>query len=372
MSNVAKAAQKKPEEKKTRTAGTVRPSKTYVDFKAVLKKAGHSGKAYQKETYMSTGLTLVDAITGQGLLGGRFAMIHGDEMTYKSSFTYHQGGIAQHLGGAVWIDDPEDKWDWDVAVINGLDPSADNFYYTQSKNAEEYLSMLQNWIDNSREATTPQYHVYDSLGVIATKDQQTSDIEHPMSIAKKLASWISTADLKYLTNVPVYITWLNQQRDGIDFFSYGPPKPKLPGGRSVKHKVSLRLRMNAQALGTNDKDKDTASPIGKLVKFTAEKIPGMPDQRWCMVPYFFHFGFDDALSCLNYLIGMKHIRKGTEEGLKLKYGINGTYMHKGEWREKFYSDPGVAREIRALTRKIYLADNTYKGGEVDACGDDDE
>lgn len=293
-------------------------------------------------------------------------------MTYKSSFSYHQGGIAQQLGGAVWIDDPEDKWDWDVAVINGLDPSASNFYYTQSKSAEEYLSLLQNWIDNGREATTPQYHVYDSLGVISTKDQQTSDKEHPMSVAKKMASWISTTQsLKGLTNTQVYITWLNQQRDGVDFFSYGPPKPKIPGGRAVRHKVSLRLKMGSQSLGQNDKDKDSASPIGKLVKFTAEKIPGHPDQRWCMVPYFFHFGFDDALSCLNYLIGMKYIRKGTEDGTKLKYGINGTFHHKGEWRKLFYDDPGVAREIRSLTRKAYLADNSFQGGEADACGDEE-
>lgn len=354
-----------------RTAGTVRAGKTYVDFAHVLKKSGHTGKPYEKTTFLPSGLTLVDAITGNGFLGGRFSMIHGEEMTYKSSFSYHLGGIAQQLGGCVWIDDPEDKWDADVARINGLD--VNNIYYTQSSNAEEYLAWLENWIELGRDADVPFFHVYDSLGVISTKDQQDSNKEHPMSVAKKLASWLSTTKcLRYLTNHPVYITWLNQQRDGVDFFSYGPPKPKLPGGRAAKFKNSLRLKMSAQALGANDKGQSGKPAIGKLVRFTAEKIPGLPDQRWCLVPYFYHYGFDDALSCLNYLIGLGYVKKGTAEGEKLKYVINGTALYKGEWRAKFYQDDGVKREIREMTRRAFIADNTYQGGESDAFEEEDE
>lgn len=365
----AKKSEERPEIK--RTAGTVRRSKTYVDFAAVLKKAGHSGKAYEKTNYLPTGLTLVDAITGNGFLGGRFSMLHGEEMTYKSSFSYHLGGITQQLDGAVWIDDPEDKWDADVARINGLDP--DKIYYTQSKNAEEYLSCLENWIDIGRESPVPMTHFYDSLGVMGTKDQQEASKEHPMSVAKKLAYWLSTSrSLRHLTNTNVHICWLNQQRDGVDFHSYGPPKPKLPGGRAAKFKNSLRLKMSAQALGSKDKGQTGKSPIGKLVRFTAEKIPGMPDQRWCLVPYFFHYGFDDGLSCLNYLIGLGYIKKGTADGEKLKYVIDGTALFKGEWRARFYADDGVKREIRAMTRRAFLADNSYQGGEADACDEDEE
>ncbi len=363
----------KPEPK--RTAGNTRPKKSYVDFAAILRKAKHTSTPPEITNSFPTGLTLLDAMMGNGFPGGRFAQVHGEEMTLKSAFTYHQGAIVQQMGGSVWIDDREDKFNADVARINGLQfGSADtrgSFYYTQSKTFDEYLALLLNWIEISRESEVPMLAVEDSLGSISTKQQQEAKIEHPMSIAKKMAHWLSTADLGNLTNSMLFPLWINQQRDGVDFFSYGPPKPKLPGGRAVKFKTATRIKMSVQALAAKDKDKEVAAPIGKLSRFQLEKACTGPDGRWCLVPYFYHFGFDDGLSCLNYLIGMNYIKKGTEEGTKLLYGIDGTYYSKAEWRRMFYEDPGVRREIRNRARAAYIADNNYQGGESDA-GDEEE
>ena len=359
-----------PAEPKTRTAGNTRPRKSYVDFQKILAKTGHANRAPEITNHLPTGLTLVDAMLGNGFPGGRFAMVHGEENTFKSAWTYHMAAIAQQMGGMVWIDDREDKFNDGNASINGFDYKADNVCYTQTKNAEEYLSLLDNWLEVGRESPVPMVHFYDSLGAISTKQQQETTTEHPMSVAKKLASWLSTSDLQNLSNAQVYPIWMNQQRDGIDFFSYGPPKPKLPGGRAAKFKTATRMKMSVQALGQNDKDKSVLAPVGKLVKFSVEKSCTSPDGRWAFVPYFYHFGFDDGLSCLNYLIGMKYIRKGTEDGTKLKYGIEGAFHSKGEWRALFYEDPGVRREIRAMTRRAYILDNTFQGGEAEADGEE--
>lgn len=351
--------------------------KSYVDFQAVLKRSKFTWVPPTIDKWIPTGLTLLDAMIANGFPGGRFAQIHGEEMTFKSAFTYHLGACVQQLGGAVWVNDAEDKWNGEVASINGLKfgpEDIDNqFYYTQLPNAEAYLSHLENWLEIARESTVPMLAIYDSIGVMSTKDQQESKKEHPMSVAKKLSDWFRTAELGFLTNTWSLPLWINQQRDNIDFTAaaYMAKPPKLPGGKALRFKTSLRLRMAAQSLAQNDKDKSTNAPIGKLVRFHLEKSCTSPDSRMCMVPYFYHFGFDDALSCLNYLIGMNYLKKGTEEGVKNKFSIEGVPATKGEWRARFYEDPGVRREIRALARKAYISDHSFKGGEAEALEDDE-
>lgn len=374
---MAKKAAEKAEPKE-RTAGNSRPKKSYTDFGAILDKTKHRMIPPEITNHLPTGITLLDAMLGNGFPGGRFAMVHGEENTFKSAWSYHQAAIVQQMGGAVWLDDKEDKFNAENATINGLDYKHPHFYYTQTKTAEEYLAKLQDWLNLARTQSTPGLHIYDSLGAISTKQQQETTTEHPMSIAKKMASWLSTADLSGLSNTMAFPLWLNQQRAGIDFFSYGPPKPGLPGGKAAKYKVATRIKMSVQALSQKDKDKSVASPIGKLVKFTLEKSCTSPDSRWCFVPYFYHFGFDDGLSCLNYLIGMNYIKKGTQKATKEdpgnygKYGIEGVWHTKSEWRSIFYDDPGARREIRAMTRQAYIADNSYRGGECDGDGDEEE
>lgn len=358
------------------TAGTQRSSlKSYVDFSKILKKMKHKNVPPEIGNWLPTGLTLLDAMHGNGLAGGRWAMVHGEDNVFKSSFTYHIAGICQELGGAVWIDDPEDKFNAGSARINGLRFGADDdrgsFYYTQTESAEEHIALFNNWVEISRESEVPMLAIYDSLGAMSTKQQQSTDTEHPMSVAKTLSSWLAKGPLKNLSNSKLFVLWVNQQRDGVDFFSYGPPKPKLPGGRASKYKTSTRIKMSTQALSQNDKDKEMMAPIGKQVRFTVEKSCAGPDTRWCLVPYFYHFGFDDALSCLNYLISTRYLTKGTEDGTKLKYGINNTYHSKGEWRQLFYADKGVAKEIRSMARTAYLRENTYQGGEAASCEDEE-
>jgi len=369
-------SKKKPAPAKTgKMAGKVRSSQTYVNFDAILKKTKfrhpQANKYPRSDVNLPTGLTLLDASLGNGLPGGRFTMYHGEDGTLKSSLTYHLGGIALSLGGSVWLDDREDKFSEKFARINGLDPDHPNFYYTQSDSLGQYLDLLQNWLDSAREASTPQLAFEDSLGAISTKDQQESEKEHPMSVAKTMSDWLRKADLQGLNGTQAYPFWVNQQRDFIDFFAgYGAKPIKLCGGKAARYKAATRFRMSTQALATNDKDKSVNASIGKLVKFVTEKSPESPDSYFCLVPYFWHYGFDDGLSCLNYLIGMGYIKKGTAEGTKKKLGIDGTFATKGEWRARFYEDEGVKRLIRQMTRKAYAEDMSFAGGEVDS--DDEE
>jgi RecA/RadA recombinase len=361
-----------------KTAGKARTSKTYVDFDSILKKTKfrhpQTNKYPRADVVLPTGLTLLDAAIGNGLPGGRFTMYHGEDGSLKSSFSYHLAGIALSMGGSVWLDDREDKFSEKYARINGLDPDHPNFYYTQSDNLQQYLDLLQNWLDNSREAGTPQLAIEDSLGAISTKDQQESDKEHPMSVAKTLSDWIRKADLQGLNGTNAYPLWINQQRDYVDFSgpSWGAKPLKICGGRAARYKTSLRFRMSTQALSQKDKDKSVSAPIGKLVRFVTEKSPESPEAYFCLVPYFWHYGFDDGLSCLNYLIGMGYIKKGTAEGTKTKLGIEGDYATKGEWRHRFYEDDGVKRTIRQMTRKAYAADMSYAGGSEMECDDEEE
>lgn len=373
---IAKAeTQEDKRQRQHRSGGGIEaPKDTKGVFAAALAKSGHNPFHFPniRSNILPTGITILDSALGGGLPGGTFTMLHGDEGIGKSAFTYHLAGIVQSLGGFVWIDDPSDKFNVDLARINGMlvgpeeDPHG-TAMYSQSETAEEFLANLLHWIEFSRGKQVPCLMIHDDLAVTPTKNQATAGVkkgeDYPMDVAKILSSFFrkNSEHLRHLMGSSFHCLIVNQHRAGIDFFNYGPPVPSLPGGKAVRFKLSTRIKMSSQAL--DQKDKEKGGPlIGKQARFVVEKCCLGPEKRWALCPYFFNFGYDDAISCLRYLIGMGHIRKGTEEGVKLKYCIEGAYHNVAEWRRLYYENQDVRNLLKEMTFRAFQADNTPKGG----------
>lgn len=359
--------------------------------------------------WLPSGLTLLDAMMRGsrvdlvgGYPGGTFVELFGESQSGKTAACMRACALAQQRGAlVVWVD-IEGRFDETLALVHGLDIYDDSFKLFRPDTLEDgvggleilYEKFLNEETKRQKEHkkapkklgefhSIPLVVVFDSLADFGAKNMMKKALNDatykplPMSIASVWSDFYRKPICRHIAGRNIFNLFINQVRTAVDFFaSYGPPEVRTPGGHTIKHKCTTRLKFDALALDKFDKKGERkGAPMGDLVRIKGVKLAGPPG-RLVLAPYYYHFGFDDALSCLNYLTAADYIKRVKASDGMWKLVINGEEATKLRWRRRFYKDPEFAADIRQFARDAYTEQCTYVEASEDAdeeqCDEDEE
>ncbi|MCD6435318.1 MAG: hypothetical protein J7L15_02920 [Clostridiales bacterium] len=178
-----------------------------------------------------------------GLPLGKVVEIFGEEGSGKSSLAYRVAGFAQKLGYPVsWID-TEHSFSKDLAKINGCD--INNIYYSNLVNTDnpEKNFHAEDIIDNICKMCEGgiKVVVLDSVANLVPKARFEADSEQKyMGLLSRLLSENFGKIVSYAEKYGTLLIFINQLRENLSI-TWGDSETS-PGGRSLKHNASLRLK----------------------------------------------------------------------------------------------------------------------------------
>lgn len=190
-----------------------------------------------------------DPKTTLGIPLGKLVEIFGEEGGGKSSLAYRIAGYAQKLGHRVaWID-VEHSFQENLAYINGCD--IDTLIYSNMVNYEnpddEYYA--EDVIDAMIELMKGGVGVIvlDSVANLIPKALFEAATEKEfMGLLSRLLSKTLGKLVSYAEKYDTLLVFINQLREKIGAAMYSDPRTS-PGGHSLHHNASLRLRMDKRA-----------------------------------------------------------------------------------------------------------------------------
>lgn len=231
---------------------------------------------------MPTGSVSLDYIFGcGGFPKGRIVEIHGQPSSGKTTLSLHFAAQVQKAGGTVaWVD-AEACYDHRHAENIGV--NKDKFLYIETNSGENLLDSIDKLAESGVDLI-----VVDSVAALVPEAELEGDIGGK-SIALQ-ARMLSQA-LRKLTAVVhksnSTILFINQLRDNINAFGYGP-KTTTPGGKSIPFYASIRIEV---ARVKTLKDKDTKS-IGNVIRMKAVKNKVGVPFREIVLDFYYESGFD--------------------------------------------------------------------------------
>ncbi len=198
-----------------------------------------------------------DPKTTLGIPLGKLVEVFGEEGSGKSSLAYRIVGYAQKLGyTTAWID-VEHSLQENLAYINGCDidkliysnmvnhENPDEDYYAEDV-IDAMIIMMKNGV---------QVIVLDSVANLIPKTLfEASTQQEFMGLLSRLLSKSLGKLVSYAEKYSTLLVFINQLREKIGM-SWGDPRTS-PGGHSLHHNASLRLRMDKR----NSKDADIYVP----------------------------------------------------------------------------------------------------------------
>jgi len=187
-----------------------------------------------------------DPSASLGLPLGKLVEIFGEEGGGKSSLAYRVIGYAQKMGYEVaWID-TEHSFSDNLAKINGCDAS--QIIYSNLSNIEDVDKVFyaEDILDNIMKmcaTTLIKVIVVDSVANLVPKARGEADSEQKfMGLLARLLSENLGKITQYAEKYGVLLIFINQLREKINV-TWGNPETS-PGGRSLKHNSSLRLKIS--------------------------------------------------------------------------------------------------------------------------------
>ncbi len=198
-----------------------------------------------------------DPTSTLGIPLGKLIEIFGEEGSGKSSLAYRIVGYAQKLGHkTAWID-VEHSFQENLAYINGCD--IDKLIYSNMVNYEDpdkdYYA--EDVIDAMQELMRQgvQVIVLDSVANLIPKTLFEAATEKEfMGLLSRLLSKSLGKLVSYAEKYGTLLVFINQLREKIGM-TWGDPRTS-PGGHSLHHNASLRLRMDKR----NSKEADIYVP----------------------------------------------------------------------------------------------------------------
>jgi len=186
-----------------------------------------------------------DPKTTLGIPLGKLVEIFGEEGSGKSSLAYRIAGYAQKLGYHVaWVD-VEHSFQENLAYINGCD--IDKLIYSNMINHDnpddEYYAedVIDAMIEMMKQGVG--VIVLDSVANLIPKALFEAATEKEfMGLLSRLLSKSLGKIVSYAEKYGTLVVFINQLREKIGM-TWGDPKTS-PGGHSLHHNASLRLRMD--------------------------------------------------------------------------------------------------------------------------------
>lgn len=201
-----------------------------------------------------------------GIPLGKLVEIFGEEGSGKSSLAYRIAGFAQKKGHLVaWID-CEHSFQENLAKINGCD--SDSLLYSNLVNlespdkdyhAEDVIDAMI-WMMEKQKV---KVIVLDSIANLVPKALYEADSEQQfMALLPRLLSTNLGKLVSYAEKNGTLLVFINQLREKLNV-RYGNPETS-PGGHSLKHNASLRLKISKKSGADADiyvPDPETGDPI---------------------------------------------------------------------------------------------------------------
>jgi recombination protein RecA len=229
-----------------------------------------------------TGSISLDYIFGcGGFPKGRIVEIHGQPSSGKTTLSLHFASQVQKAGGIVaWVD-AEACYDHRHAENIGV--SRDGFIYVETNSGENLLDS----IDKLAEAGVDLI-VVDSVAALVPQAELDGDIgANGIALQARMLSQALRKLTAVVHKSNSTILFINQLRDNINAFGYGP-KTTTPGGKSIPFYASVRIEV-ARIKTIKDKD---AKSIGNVIKMKAVKNKVGVPFREILLNFYYESGFD--------------------------------------------------------------------------------
>ena len=188
---------------------------------------------------------------------GKLVEIFGEEGGGKSSLAYRIAGYAQKLGHKVaWID-TEHSYQKNLATLNGCDTEKLTYSNLLDKEHPEKVFYAENIFGKMIEAMEHNYKVIvlDSVANLVPKAlYEASDEQQFMALLPRMLSQNLGKLVAHAEKHGTLLVFINQLRENLSV-KWGDPETS-PGGRSLKHNSSLRLKISKK----NSKDANIYVP----------------------------------------------------------------------------------------------------------------
>lgn len=318
--------------------------------------------------YLPTGCYLLDLFTGGGLPIGMVVELYGKETGGKTSLGLTFIRSAQALGGVGVYLETERKTNREFAKSLGVDISSSKLIWLQPETMEEALDDIEKTVAKLRGYEAPVLIFWDSLaatgGIDSCEEMRDTEQKKVRGInimdlnkdqiaieARLLSKFFKRRTIKQMRDTNCVLVISNQLRDAIGR-SFGE-MTTVPGGRSVKHAIALRLKVeDMQTLpgsGARIDGKKSGVVPGIWIKITTTKNNNAPPYRSGYIPFSFSSGVDDVLTNLIFL-QMNH-KLGYNKGW---FEMNGKRFTKASLRELCYTDANIRQEIEELVKQTYV------------------
>lgn len=335
--------------------------------------------------WLSTGNLMLDcAISGgKGIPCGHHVMIRGEEGCGKSKRAIQIGAVAQQMGGLVVGQDVERRWKTSLCKLVNFnnDENSGQFKLLHPATLEEALYNASDLFNDilsipAHPNEPPIVLITDSIAALPTsrvilkrikKGGKIMETTEPMSAPAVLSEWLRQPEVRGVKYRNVFSVWTNQLRDVVDFGvrNYGPKKLHDPGGRALRHNISIRIDLTKSSI----KEELTAEqqkyihpdfPIGEKINYKITKNTVGPPNRTAWEAWFFHQGEDEMLSLFNWLVDNDFIQKKSHGSQGMYYVLWGTEYDKPEWMNLLYSDANFRNNFRQYFIQSYNCLSLYQ------------
>lgn len=290
------------------------------------------------KTYISSQHPLIDMAIGHpGFPAGRISSIFGESSTGKTHILYHTLAETQRRGGIAMLIDAEYALDPDRASLIGIDCS--KLVVTQPETLEEGFEHVREAAQLIR-TEHPDKLVcigFDSVAGIGTKaemEDKNTQGGHARAMSK-----ILRRITKEIADYQIALIIINQYREKIDGFGYGPKKTML-AENPIRFASSVAFEIARTSL--DQKDKNDPTGIFSEARNKKNKISA-PFRRAQ-----FRIGFDCGIDILDGLLelGMQSgmIKKA---GAYLQYGDKSFY--RKDWASVLRENYDIVPELLAVT-----------------------
>ena len=213
----------------------------------------------------SLGLDIATKIGG--FPRGRMTELSGAEGSGKSTLALHCVAAGQREGYSAAYIDAEHSFDPSYAAQLGVDTSKEAFAFSQPDYGEQAFSIAETMI----KMEAAHIVVVDSIAMMMPKAEVEGEIgEAQVAGRARLVTQALSKMAATVRRSEACLILINQLRENIGAVSWAP-KTSTPGGRALRHLVSLRVELSRVKML-----KDGDKPVGARTKFRIAKSKFAP------------------------------------------------------------------------------------------------
>ena len=265
--------------------------------------------------YIKTGIPEYD-ITFGGLPRGRHVIWFGGPGGCKSTTVAKTIGNLQKQGLAVFLAEPEETFEPEWAVKQGVDLDA----LTMTREAS-YGRVMDGVIDMTKSGLVDVIFI-DSLAALKFKelDKKGTEEDFMALMARRLSASYFPNITEPMAKNKVCIVYVSQRRSNMDAYSAGVER--YPGGNALEHFLSVAINFRRASYkdlpdhGDRFKSGDENLGFYLKMKATKSKMPSITEGKNVGLSFMFEKGFNHAYGLFDMAVQNEVLsRKGPHYSL---------------------------------------------------------